>query len=108
MPARLQRLACQMHQYNVAFHYRKSKSMHLSNCLSRNTEYEKNVFYLWYPKVTLHLVINMFSLPQVAHVAIGVAYNDLPLYLYTKVVQNTNIYIYSHKKDSQVISMRFF
>ena len=43
MPARLQRIAHQIHQYNVVLHYRKGKSMLLSDCLSRNPEYEKNM-----------------------------------------------------------------
>ena len=40
MPARLQRITHQIHQYDVALHYRKGKSMFLSDCLSRNPKYE--------------------------------------------------------------------
>ena len=43
MPAILQRIAYQIHQHNVALHYRKGKSMLLSDCLSRNPEDEKNM-----------------------------------------------------------------
>ena len=43
MPARLQRIAPQIHQYDVVFHYRKGKSMLLSDLLSRNPECEKNM-----------------------------------------------------------------
>ena len=43
MPARLQRIVCQIHQYDVVLHYRKGKSMLLSDCLSRYPEYEKNM-----------------------------------------------------------------
>ena len=43
IPARLQRIVCQIHQYNVALHYRKGKSMLLSDGLSGNPKYEKNM-----------------------------------------------------------------
>ena len=40
------------------------------------------VYYLWFWKVTLPLVRSIYSLPQVAFVAIVVAYKDLLLDLY--------------------------
>ena len=43
MPTRLQRVVHQTHQYDVPLHYRKGKSMLLSDCLSGNPEYEKNL-----------------------------------------------------------------
>ena len=43
MPARLQRIVQQIYQHNVALHYRKGKSVLLSDCLSRNLEFEKNM-----------------------------------------------------------------
>ena len=43
MSARLQRVEHQIHQYNVALYYRKGKSILLSDCLSRNSEYEKHM-----------------------------------------------------------------
>ena len=47
-----------------------------------------------------------YNLPQVAFVAILVITKDLPLCLYTQVVQNANLY--SHKKGSHVNSKRSF
>ena len=43
IPARLQRIVCQMHQYDMVLHYRKGESLLLSDYLSRNPEYEKNM-----------------------------------------------------------------
>ena len=43
MLAILQRIVQHIHQCDVALHYRKGKSMLLSDHLSKNPEYEKNV-----------------------------------------------------------------
>ena len=71
----------------LTFHYFMKLCKHFGISLHKLL---KGVFYLWFPRVTLHL--NIYgSLPGVVFVTIAIIYSVLPLNVYTQMVQNVCI-----------------